>query len=67
MCKCCTGGKNASKYKKFAFLNEHHHEHGKDHSHGHGHDHDPIGTDRLQAKQNPSTKKADKNLPAKEV
>lgn len=36
MCECCSGGKSADKYKKFAFL----HDHGHDHDHDHGHDHD---------------------------
>ena len=38
MCKCCTGGKHASKYKKFAFLNDHNDSHDHDHHH-HDHDH----------------------------
>jgi hypothetical protein len=37
MCECCSGGKNAEKYKKFAFLNSHDHNHEQDHSHGHEH------------------------------
>ena len=47
MCKCCSGGKNASKYKKFAFLNSNH-----DHDHGHDeqdHDHpDEKASDRVK-------------------
>jgi hypothetical protein len=39
MCKCCSSGKHAGKYKQFAFLNGH-----DDHDHGHDdHDHDHPG------------------------
>ena len=40
MCKCCSSGKHASKYKQFEFLNDHAHGHeGVTHSHEPGHEH----------------------------
>jgi hypothetical protein len=40
MCKCCSGGKHASKYKQFEFLHDHAHSHeGVTHSHEPDHEH----------------------------
>ncbi len=38
MCKCCSSGKHASKYKQFEFLQGHTHSHeGVTHDHDHEH------------------------------
>ncbi len=40
MCKCCSSGKHASKYKQFEFLQGHTHSHeGVTHTHDHDHEH----------------------------
>lgn len=40
MCKCCSSGKHASKYKQFEFLQGHTDDHdGVAHSHEHDHEH----------------------------
>lgn len=40
MCKCCSSGKHASKYKQFEFLHDHAHSHeGVTHRHEPDHEH----------------------------
>jgi len=45
MCKCCSGSKHASKYKKFEFLNNPGHKANHDHDHGHNHHQTPGSTE----------------------
>ena len=50
MCKCCSGGKHASKYKQFEFLHDHAHSHeGVTHSHepDHEHNHTALGNAKV--------------------